>query len=209
MSDFLDFTQDEDTNKPKYLSKKGVYHIIVESYKWSQEIEGYNKTPFVRFNLKDKASEAITSITFWFATAKDSEKKASIKKKVLREFLTNLGCNLKNPNPKDLLDCTIAKDCKVALREKERVIRRKKDGKPMVVTDLDYYYSGTSDKPLEANESKMIFPLSAAMRANFEQELAEWNKANGGQYNDAQSAANAVADAFGASNDDEEEDWPF
>jgi hypothetical protein len=208
MSDFLDFSSEEQT-KPKYLKQRGIYHIAVESYKWSQEIEGYNKTPFVRFNIKDKVSGGIASITFWFSTPNDSEKKAAIKKKVLRQFLTDLGCNLKNPNPKDLLDCTIGKECKVALREKERVIYGKTDGKPMVVTDLDFYYSGSADKPLQANDSKMVFPLSASMRAKFEQELAEWNKANGGQYNNAQSAANAVADAFGTSNTDEEEDWPF
>ena len=32
----LDFTQDAET--PKYLSKKGVYKLKVNEYKWSKEI---------------------------------------------------------------------------------------------------------------------------------------------------------------------------
>lgn len=201
----LDFTQDAET--PKYLSKKGVYKLKVNEYKWSKEIEGYNKTPFVRFMTEDVVSGGLTSFTLWFPTPKDNEKKAAIKKKIIKEFLENLGCNLSQQKGKELLDCSIGKICKVALREKERIIERKSDGKPMVVSDLDYYYSGEQDKPLKADESKMVLPITAAMKEDFEQRLAKWK-----QENEPNAQAPAQAPSFEGSmgdNSGEDDDFPF
>jgi hypothetical protein len=197
----LDFTTD--ASQSKYLSKRGVYLLEVTEYKWSNDIEGYNKTPFIRFITKDTAGAGITSFTLWMPTANDSQKKSDIKKKILKEFLDNLGCDLTKLKGKDLLDCTIGKSCKVALREKERVIRRKKDDKPMVVTDLDYYYSGAADKQLKTDESKMTFPLTEKMRQDFNVILQEWNTANG--VTDTPAPTNNFANDSAVS----DEDWPF
>lgn len=215
MSEDLDFTSPED--QPKYLDKPGVYQLEVLTYLYSQDIEGYAKTPFVRFNTKDTASQLLTGFVLWMPTAKDSPARSDLKKKLLKEFLGNLGCQMGVLKGKDLLDCSIGKTCKVALRGKERVIYRKSDKKPIVVSDLDYYYSGTNDKPLTANESKMFSLLPADRRIKYNEELKTWEEANGIKSKSTQGATNIINQSFqgqtsGSQSTDgstDEDEWPF
>tara|TARA_R100000900_G_C3306483_1_gene158863 strand:- start:106 stop:726 length:621 start_codon:yes stop_codon:yes gene_type:complete len=203
----LDFTQED--KQSQYLESKGVYDLQVVEYKWSQDIEGYNKSPFVRFVVKDNVSNKQTSFTLWMPKDGESKQKSDIKKKIMKEYFENLGCNISANKGRDLLDCSIGKSCKVALKEVERVIYGSKDGKPIVVTDLNYWYSGASDKPLNANESKMFLPLNATQREKYDKDLSEWqSKNNQGSNNSPNFTSN-----FNQVEDDkkevENEDWPF
>lgn len=205
-----------------YLDKKGVYILKVESYKFSGDIEGYNKTPFVRFNCVEESSGRITSFTLWMPKPTDPPARSEIKKKIIKEFFENLGCDANSLKGKALLESAIGKSSKVALREKERVIESKTTGRPMVVSDLDYYYSGTLDKPLKTNESKMLVPLNDSQRKDFEERLAAWKEANPqqgqGSSNNLNNFSNSFDnqpsqsfDPFGGteSNKSDDGDWPF
>lgn len=211
--DFLDFTNMQ--NEKKYLDKRGVYILQVEGYKWSNEIEGYNKTPFIRFICSDQASNKEVSFTFWMPKAGDSAKAVEIKKKILGDYLKNLGLDTATLKGKALLEAAIGKTSKVALREKERVIESKKSGKPMVVTDLDYYYSGTLDKPLNTNESKMIVPLRESAKKDFEERLAKWKSENEQSLPDTPNTAMQPDNSFDVGSFDtgisteEDDDFPF
>lgn len=212
--DFLDFTNMQ--NEKKYLDKRGVYILQVEGYKWSSEIEGYNKTPFIRFICSDQASNKEVSFTFWMPKPGDPANRVEIKKKILGDYLKNLGLDTSTLKGKALLEAAIGKSCKVALREKERVIESKKSGKPMVVTDLDYYYSGTLDKPLNTNESKMIVPLTENMKKDFEERLAKWKSENEQSLPDVPNTAMQPDNSFdvgsfdtGISSNDDDDDFPF
>ena len=201
--DDLDFTGEA---QDKYLELRGVYHIKVDEYRWSKDIEGYNKTPFVRFKVHDTTTKMLTSFVLWMPVDGEKPERTKIKRKLFKEFFENLGCNMIGEGGlkgRDLLDCTIGKECKVALREKERVILLKKDGRPMVVSDLDYYYSGTVGKPLTCNESKMVLPLTPKMREDFESSLAAWKATN--EPNAGASAAPTATPTTEVA----DEDWPF
>ena len=202
----LDFTNM--TEKSKYLDKKGVYDLRVREYVWSQDKEGYNKTPFIRFIVEDVSGAGETSFTLWMPKQGEAKAKSDIKKKIMKEYFENLGCNITELKGRDLIDCAVGKSCKVALKAKERVIYGSKDGKPLVVTDLDYWYSGKSDEPLQANESKMFVPLTDTQRAEFDKELSAWMAKNG----ETNTASNDFASKL--SNDDTtdsngDNDWPF
>ena len=205
MSEDLDFTQSTQDDKPKYIKKRGVYALRVIEYVYSKDIEGYNKTPFVRFRVHDEESLEETNLTFWMPTATDHEKRKKLKQKLIRDFLSNLGCSIDTLTGRDLLDCAIGKACKVALREKERIFYGKIDKKPMVVSEMEYYYSGTMDKTLNVNESKMIYPLNATMREKFERELASWRAEH------EQTDAQGNPDFAGQMNpvEEEDDDLPF
>ena len=205
--DFLDFTNMQ--NEKKYLDKRGVYILQVEGYKWSNEIEGYNKTPFIRFICNDQASNKEVSFTFWLPKPGDSSKVLEIKKKIMGDYMKNLGLDTNSLKGKALLEAAIGKSCKVALREKERVIISKKTGRPMVVTDLDYYYSGTLDKPLNTNESKMIVHLKAEAKSQFEKDLAEWKKNNEQSMTDTSSSAMQPDNSFDSFSTPSTNDNPF
>lgn len=203
----LDFTQEQ--KQSEYLESKGVYDLEVTDYKWSQDIEGYNKSPFVRFMVKDKVSGKQTSFTLWMPKQGEAKAKSDIKKKIMKEYFENLGCNISANKGRDLLDCAIGKSCKVALKEKERVIYGSKDGKPIVVTDLDYWYSGASDKPLNANESKMFVPLNATQKAKYDAELAEWKKKNSVDDTPANNNFDANFGEVESNTQEDDNDWPF
>jgi hypothetical protein len=203
----LDFTQEQ--KQSEYLESKGVYDLQVTDYKWSQDIEGYNKSPFVRFMVKDNVSNKQASFTLWMPKQGEAKAKSDIKKKIMKEYFENLGCNITTNKGRDLLDCAVGKSCKVALKEVERVIYGSKDGKPIVVTDLNYWYSGASDKPLNANESKMFVPLNATQKAKYDAELAEWKSKN---ESNSQPATNNFGDNFGdieSNTQEDDNDWPF
>ena len=68
---------------------------------------------------------------------------------------------------------------KVALKERERVVTGSKDGKPLVVTEIDYWYSGKPGDTLKANESKMYLPLNEAQRQQYNADLTAWNQTHG------------------------------
>ena len=203
----LDFTQEQ--KQSEYLESKGVYDLEVTDYKWSQDIEGYNKSPFVRFMVKDKVSGKQTSFTLWMPKQGEAKAKSDIKKKIMKEYFENLGCNISANKGRDLLDCAVGKSCKVALKEKERVIYGSKDGKPIVVTDLDYWYSGASDKPLNANESKMFVPLNATQKAKYDAELAEWKKKNSVDDTPANNNFDANFGEVESNTQEDDNDWPF
>jgi hypothetical protein len=205
----LDFTNE--TKQSEYLERKGVYDLRVIEYKWSQDIEGYNKSPFVRFTLKDTVSGKKTTFTLWMPKQGEPKNKSDIKKKIMQEYFENLGCDIRVNKGRDLLDCSVGKNCKVALKEVERVIYGSKDGKPIVVTDLVYWYSGKTDKPLNANESKMFVPLSAIKKSEYDKELADWQEKNGRPASN--NAVNNFASEFekesSKSTNDDDDDWPF
>ncbi len=177
MSEELDFTQEE--KEKKYIDRKGVYLIRVLSYVNSKDKEGYNKTHFLKFRVHDEITLKEADLMFWMSKENDSQERKNLKRKLIKDFLTNLGCNIHELKGNDLFDCAIGKSCKVALREKERIYYRKKDQKPVIITQMDYYYSGKADATLNANESKMYFALTPAMTEKYEKELSEWNKQNG------------------------------
>ena len=196
----IDFTTDQDK---QFLDRKGVYLINVLSYQMSSDLENYSpsKTQFIKFRVHDTESLKETSLMFWLPKDSDPEKRVSLKRKLLKEFFTSLGCDLKGKKQKELLDDTIGRECKVALREKERVYIGKQDGKPILITELEYYYSGTKDKPLTAKEDKMFLPLTPQMRSDYEKKLAEWESTNN---------SNPIADAADAlSQEDDDDDLPF
>lgn len=203
----LDFTQEQ--KQSEYLESKGVYDLEVTDYKWSQDIEGYNKSPFVRFMVKDKVSGKQTSFTLWMPKQGEAKAKSDVKKKIMKEYFENLGCNISTNKGRDLLDCAVGKSCKVALKEKERVIYGSKDGKPIVVTDLDYWYSGASDKPLNANESKMFVPLNATQKAKYDAELAEWKKKNSVADTPANNNFDTNFGEIESNTQEDDNDWPF
>ena len=196
----IDFTTDQDK---QFLDRKGVYLINVLSYQMSSDLKNYSpsKTQFIKFRVHDTESLKETSLMFWLPKDSDPEKRVSLKRKLLKEFFTSLGCDLKGKKQKELLDDTIGRECKVALREKERVYIGKQDGKPILITELEYYYSGTKDKPLTAKEDKMFLPLTPQMRSDYEKKLAEWENNNN---------SNPIADAAQSmSQENDTDDLPF
>jgi hypothetical protein len=176
----LDFTQDNGVSKQnQYINNKGVYALRVLEYVNSQDKEGYNKTPFIKFKAEDTETSKQVWFTFWLPKNKtDMSEKAKTQRIMIKGFLTNLGCQIDVLKGKDLLNCSIGKVCKVALREKEIIWYRKADNKPTIGVELEYYCSTTMDKTIRVNESKMVFNLTPSKRMQYETNLAEWEKHN-------------------------------
>ena len=207
--DDLDFIQDEQTTQ--YIKRKGVYLIKVLEFENSKNKEGYNKTHFIKFKVEDEVTGNKTNLLFWMPKQGESPERTALKKKLIKEFLENLGCNLGQMKGDDLLACSVGKMCKVALREKERVYFGKQDGKPMIITEMDYYYSGKPDATLTANESKMFLPLTPTMRADYEAALAAWKKEHEPQtpQGDSGDTVSAYGTFNNTSSADDDDDFPF
>jgi hypothetical protein len=179
--DNLDFTQDNNklSGADKYLNNRGIYSLRVVSYVNSQEIEGYNKTPYVKFSAHDEETLKEVSFTFWLPKNKtDSSSRAKTQRIMIKKYLKNLGCDIDTVKGKDLLNCAVGKCCKVALREKEIIWYRKSDKKPTIGTELEYHCSTPSDKTIKVEESKMLFTLTPTKRLEYTNVLAEWEKQN-------------------------------
>jgi hypothetical protein len=174
----LDFTNMQEKKENTYIKLRGLYQLEIENYSSSSDIEGYNKTPFVKFFAKNVANQEITQLMFWLPKKETKENVREIQLKMIKEFFENLGCNTKELKGKALLDDTVGKSCKVVLKEVEKVITGKSNGKPMVVTNVEYYYSAPLSKSVEVNESKLVRQLTEEQRLAFNDKLNEWNKAN-------------------------------
>lgn len=198
MSDDLDLGEEV---QDEYIKRRGVYLIAVDSYHDSATNADYKGTRYIKFNIHDEHSLAKTTLMFWTANEKDSEARAKLKKKMLRDFLTNLGCDMSEKSGRALLDSTVGRLCKVALREKEKIFYGKEDGKPKIIVDVEYYYSGNADVTLTANESKMFSPLPPGLKQKYDTELAAWNEKNNA------SAQNDPIQAL--TEEEDEKDMPF
>lgn len=158
-----------DFNKTNYLRKKGVYLIEVMGIIKSNEIPNYNKSPFIKFKCITEPDGAMVDLLFWTHKNGDSEVVKKIKSERINKFFEH--CNAKITE----LDTIIGKKCKVALKQKERLVI--KDGnKPMIYNDVEFWYSGPVDKPLKADESKMMIELSETDKQKYISETSKYEK---------------------------------
>ncbi len=158
-----------DFNKTNYLRKKGVYLIEVMGIQKSNEIPNYNKSPFIKFKCITEPDGAMVDLLFWTHKNGDSEVVKKIKSERINKFFEH--CNAKTSE----LDSIIGKKCKVALKQKERLVL-KEGNKPMIYNDLEFWYSGPVDKPLKADESKMMIELSEADKQKYISENSKYEK---------------------------------
>jgi hypothetical protein len=184
MEDFLDFTNFKQLNnnvmsdKPKRVYKMGVYMFNCTGYKMSSEIEGYNKTPFTKLIGNDENGQTM-EVMIWHQKPADNENVVKIKKEIANKLFTNLGVDTNILKGKEVLEGCIGKQCKVAMKERER-FGTNKDGKPMIYTDALYWYSGEADKELTFDASKAKILLSNTDRTRFLQAQAQYESTQGG-----------------------------
>lgn len=175
----LDFRDMKDEEKKEYNSEwlklRGVYLLKIMGNTYSGNIQGYSKTPFVKFDAIDSSTGKKCNLMFWMPTPNDSPDRAEVKKKVLRDFFANLGCDTKKLAGNDLLEDSINKEAKVALKEREIIYCKKETKEPMVVTQLEYYFSGKSNEKLTPKEEKMYVSLNEKQQKQFEAMKAEWD----------------------------------
>jgi len=164
------------SQKTNYVRTKGIYLIEVMGYSLSSEIANYNKAPFIKFKCITEPKEEMVELMFWLARPTDSEIVSKIKKEKLDKFFEHLlGSNtLKG---KEVLEACVGKKCKVALKQKERLVI-KEGSKPMIYNDMELWYSGYQDKPLNADETKMFISLNDADRNKYLSEKSKWEKEN-------------------------------
>lgn len=160
------------------INKLGVYLVKINGYKSSSDISGYNKSPFLKFECIDVATQKAGELMFWLPKENASLETNNIKLKILKEFMLNCGCDTEALKGNDLLNCAINKQVKVALKQRERMVMGSKDGKPLIVSEIDYWYSGKPEDALTVNESKMYLPLNEAQKQQYDALLLSWNQAN-------------------------------
>jgi len=156
------------------INKLGVYLLTILGYKSSASIDNYTGAPFIKFESVDKNSQQTLDLMFWMPRQGDGQDRIDLKNRILKLFLVSLGSDTEALRGTALLDSAINRSAKVAVKERERVVIGKKDGKPLIITEIDYWYSGNANEPLSVNESKMRLPLDEAAKAQYLQSLAAW-----------------------------------
>lgn len=173
MFDFKMSEPKESSYTKEWLDIKGVYLLQVTGNKYQAKTEQYTSTPFVRFDTIDTVSGLKTKLMFWLPDDKCSEKAKEVRKDMLNKFFISLGCN-KELEGMQLLENSINKTAKVALKEVEKIYYKKDTREPKVVTELEYYFSDKADKTLTPKEEKMYVPLSDKQRKKYEDARAKW-----------------------------------
>jgi hypothetical protein len=106
----------------EYLRKAGAYQIKVNKYKHGEK-DG--KISYVLFYVEDMHTKGLSHCMFWMPREKDSDKAIEVKKKMLKDFLTNLKCDMELKGLQ-LLDDSVGREAKVVFREKDKMIYGKK-----------------------------------------------------------------------------------
>lgn len=175
MFDFKMSEPKENSYTKEWLDVRGVYLLQVTGNKYQAHTEQYTSTPYVKFDTIDTVSGLKTRLMFWLPDDKCSEKAKEVRKSILNKFFISLGCN-KKLEGMELLDDSINKTAKVALKEVEKIYYKKDTKEPKVVTELEFYFSDTADKTLTPKEEKMYVPLNDTQRKKFDEAQAKWRE---------------------------------
>ena len=188
-----------------YLRKAGAYQIKVSKYKHG---ENDGKITYVLFYVEDTNTKGIAHCMFWMPREKDSDKATEVKKKILRDFLTNLKCDM-DLKGLELLDDAVGREAKVVFREKDKMIYGKKDGKPIIVKNLEYYYSNPTEKMTEPNHSKLLAELTDWERNKYEEELKKWKEENNAPEKEDIDYVAPIKESKASTNKDDDDGLPF
>ena len=196
------------SQKTNYVRSKGVYLVEVMGYSLSSEIANYNKAPFIKFKCVTEPKEEMVELMFWLARPTDSEIVSKIKKEKLDKFFEHL-LGTHSLKGKEVLEACVGKKCKVALKQKERLVI-KEGSKPMIYNDMELWYSGFQDKPLNADETKMLVSLNEADRNKYISEKSKWEKENYKKDSSSDKDLDFLTDAPVRSNtSNDNDDLPF
>lgn len=189
------------------IEKPGGYQLRILGNKTGTNKKGGQ---WVLLDAVDDQSGDDTKLMFGLPNeGVDSEKAFEIKTKIWNEFVENCGVN-----PKQELEDIVAelsgKQVKCVLRLKEKVIFGKEDGKPLIVKNIEYYYSSSMDKQLKFNHDKLDAKLTDWESNFYNTKLKEWEAANPQQSQPEQQDEGGMADIPMPSADpDDDDDLPF
>lgn len=158
-----------------YLRNPGAYHAKVTGNKVGED---NGKITWVLFYVTDTNSGYKANCMFFMPRDKDSTKASTMKKKMLKDFLTNLGCDM-DLKGMDLINDSTNREAKIVFRSKEKMILGKKDGKPIVINNIEYYWSNPLNKLTEPNPSKLYAKMNDWETNRYNETLKEWEKKNG------------------------------
>jgi len=160
------------------IEKAGGYQLKITGQK-----QGVNKKGgvWILFDAVDTQSMEETKLMFGLANKENDSKKAfEIKTKIWSEFVKNCGVDKQERPLDEILDDLMGKEVKCVLRLKEKVIFGKEDDKPMIVNNIEYYYSVSMDKQMQTNPDKLFTRLNDWENNFYEEKFKAWEKKNGG-----------------------------
>lgn len=186
------------------LEKPGGYQIRIIGNK-----SGVNKKggTWVLLSVVDSQTGDDTKIMFSLPNkGVDSDKAFEIKGKIWNEFVKNCGVNPEQ-DVDDILSELNNKEVKAVLRLKDKVIFGNQDGKPLIVKNIEYYYSVAMDKQLTVNQEKLTAGLTQWEENFYQDKLNEWKKENEGANTDSQQDESMPDIPVPSADDDD--DLPF
>ena len=152
--------------KSDYLGA-GAHTVEIRKFKTSDEVPGYQGTPYTEFMVGN--DKGIAFLKFTGVDNYTSEAAARVRTEIFKSFLTSAGC-INFTDPHIACNSVMNNKVEVCLAKREYWTTDKDTNKPEIKSRVEYKFSNPHGRSITFKESYNK-PMSAEDRSKYEQAL--------------------------------------